>query len=87
VTAETADPRPISAATREKAKRLLAAGAVTPLNDEEFDIVGDHDTYMVWLPRRDIRLRGMCSCPAWGPCSHVEAVKLWIAARTGGEIA
>jgi hypothetical protein len=74
---------------RAKAKRLFAEGRVTARNIEEFDVVGDTGTYDVWLPGGKLNLRGSCTCKRakYGdPCSHIEAVKLFIAARNGGEI-
>jgi hypothetical protein len=58
----------------EKANRLLASRRVHIVRvlGEDVDAIveGDHGTHVVG--RRHGRF--VCSCPAWGPCSHGRAV-------------
>lgn len=80
----------VSQNVREKAERLVTEGRVQQVTGEEFDVRGDHGTYLVWLPQLDLRLPGSCTCKGgeFGiACSHIEAAKLTVAAQTGGEVA
>jgi uncharacterized Zn finger protein len=60
----------------EKAERLVRSRRVTPLEDDRYNVVGDHGTYLV-----SVLLDGKvtCNCPGFGRknmCSHVMAVIL-----------
>jgi len=60
----------------EKAERLIRTRRVTPLEDDRYNVVGDHGTYLV-----SVLLDGRvtCNCPGFerkNMCSHVMAVML-----------
>ena len=60
----------------EKAERLIRSRRVTPLEDDRYNVVGDHGTYLV-----SVLLDGRvaCNCPGFerkNMCSHVMAVML-----------
>ena len=66
--------------TAEKAKRLLAAGRVTPIDGEPrgFTVHGDTGTYRVIVGEH----MAWCDCPAGRfrhACSHIDAARLALA--------
>lgn len=66
----------------EKAERLLRSRRVTELEEDRYNVVGNHGTYLV---QRLIDGRITCTCPGFDRkhmCSHVVAVML-LRKRTG----
>ncbi len=60
----------------EKAERLVRSRRVMPLEDDRYNVVGDHGTYLV-----SVLFDGKvtCNCPGFdrkNMCSHVMAVIL-----------
>lgn len=68
----------------EKAQRLLDDGSVRQHAHpaQVFEVDGDHGRYTV-LVTAAVQ---MCSCPARGRCSHMEAAVQWTLAK-GAELA
>jgi hypothetical protein len=63
----------MSPATIDKAQRLSASGRVLWLAWDVARVIGDHDAYLVRHLRADLWL---CTCPAFGTCSHILAVAI-----------
>lgn len=63
----------LSAKSRSKARRLRDEGGVREVTEARtFLVRGDHATYTVTLTGDTVK----CSCPAFGACSHGQAVRL-----------
>lgn len=63
----------LSDPTVEKAVRLLADGAVTVQHRDVAFVAGDSGE---WVVARTPGGNWLCSCPAYGLCSHLVAVSL-----------
>jgi len=58
----------------EKARKLLKSGRVERIDEERYNVVGDHGTYTV-VQTYDGKIT--CNCPGFmskGKCSHSTAV-------------
>lgn len=66
---------------QEKSVRLLAEGAVQPdlQRCQSFTVRGDHGTYCVIVGATI----ALCTCPAIGRCSHINAAVAWVRASVG----
>ena len=58
----------------EKARRLLASGRVERVDEEHYNVIGNHGTYTVAL---NYEGKVTCNCPGFmskGRCSHSAAI-------------
>ncbi|KPV63477.1 MAG: hypothetical protein AOA65_1267 [Candidatus Bathyarchaeota archaeon BA1] len=58
----------------EKARRLLESGRVERVDEEHYNVIGDHGTYTVG---RTYEGKVTCNCPGFmskGRCSHSAAI-------------